>query len=117
MIAMSQYAFRPVSLPPPVIASAVRLSLASGDLVINAASLLGRRSHRLLPILDMNGNWVALLRVEQEGTGLRLRTEILGVGHRPKAGAWIAADDHASIEISWDIDEDGRCRYLAMNAY
>lgn len=117
MIAMSQYALRPVAPPPPAVLGALRLSVASGDLAVNAASLIGQKARRVLPILDQNGNWIALLRIEQEGTGLRLRTEILGVGRRPQAGAWISANDDDSVELNWDIDDNGRCRYLAMNAY
>ena len=116
MLTMSQQALRAVAVQHPAASGAIRLCAATGDLIINAASLAGHKARRLIPVLDHHGRWVALLRLEQHQEGLRIRTEVLGHDRRPRPGGWVAAAEDASIELSWEIAEDGGCRYLAMNA-
>ena len=96
---------------------AVCLYANSGGLKINAAVLGTSKSRRLIPIVDHHGCWVALLRIEQQFRGVRIRTESLDANRRPTAGAWIEAKDETDIELNWDIDSQGRCRYLVMNAF
>lgn len=118
MLNMTRQTTIPTSVAQhPAAGGLIRLYATSGDLVLSASALAGTKTRRLIPVVDQHGQWVALLRIELDIGGLRLRTEVLGADRKPRAGGWVEAAEDATIELSWELNDQGQCLYLAMNAY
>ncbi|GAB4184502.1 MAG: hypothetical protein Tsb002_07560 [Wenzhouxiangellaceae bacterium] len=101
----------------PAASGTIRLPVASGDLVFKSDQLVGNKRCRLIPLVDFRDRWLAVLRLELTADGLRARTELLDAERKPYPGGWVEAPTGATVELSWDISEQGQCHYLAMNAY
>lgn len=88
-----------------------------GSIKVNTAPIRNNKNKSLIPLVDETGRWIALLRIEQQFRGVRIRTEVLDQHQRACAGSWVEATDDTNIELNWDIDESGKCKYLSMSAY